>query len=87
MFKKVSSNVKDIGVDYEGFVANVMKAFNSDNVTASNATCKLMGFEFLYFLLTLEDKKMRGLITDMAYLAQKKNTRGFDTFGPFIKIA
>ena len=88
MFKKVSSNVKDIGVDdYEGFVANVLKAFNSDSVTASNATCKLMGFEFLYFLLTLEDKKMRGLITDMAYLAQKKNTRGFDTFGPFIKIA
>jgi hypothetical protein len=30
---------------------------------------------------------MQGMITDMAFLAQKKNIRAYDTFGPFIKIS
>jgi hypothetical protein len=46
-----------------------------------------MGFEFLYFLVTLKEAQMKELLTDMSFLAQKKNTRKMDTFGPFIKIA
>ena len=74
-------------VDYPDFVANVADAFNRGGTFATNATCKLMGFEFLYFLLSIDEKKMRSLITDMSFLAQKKNIRGYDTFGPFIKIS
>jgi hypothetical protein len=87
IFNKVKDNCKDIGVSYEGFVANVTEAFNKGGAIATNATCKLMGMEFLYFLLTIEQKKMMGMITDMSFLAQKKNIRAFDTFGPFIKIS
>jgi hypothetical protein len=87
IFNKVKDNCKDIGVSFEGFVANVTEAFNKGGAIATNATCKLMGMEFLYFLLTIEEKKMMGMITDMSFLAQKKNIRAFDTFGPFIKIS
>ena len=87
IFEKLKSNVKDIGVSYEGFVANVLAAFNKGGAVATNATCKLMGMEFLYFLLSIKENQMAGLITDMAFLAQKKNIRAFDTFGPFIKIS
>jgi hypothetical protein len=87
MFDIVKNNVKDIGVSYQEFVTNVSAAFNKGGAVATNATCKLMGFEFLYFLLTIEEKQMKGMITDMSYLAQKKNIRGYDTFGPFIKIS
>jgi len=72
----------------ESFVNNVTKAFTNKNKTfTTNATCKLMGFEFLYFLVTLKKAQMEELLTDMSFLAQKKNTRKMDTFGPFIKIA
>ena len=87
IFGKVKDNVKDIGVTYEEFVTNVTAAFNMGGAIATNATCKLMGLEFLYFLLTIKENQMRGMITDMAYLAQKKNIRAYDTFGPFIKIS
>ena len=87
MFNKVKPNVVDIGVTYEGFVANVTRAFDQKGAIATNATCKLMGFEFLYFLLSIDEKVMKSLITDMTFLAQKKNTRGYDVFGPFIKIS
>jgi 4-hydroxyphenylpyruvate dioxygenase-like putative hemolysin len=73
---------------FEDFVSNVTKAFMNKNKTfTTNATCKLMGFEFLYFLVTLKEAQMKELLTDMSFLAQKKNTRKMDTFGPFIKIA
>lgn len=87
VFNKVKDNCKDIGVSYEGFVGNVTEAFNKGGAIATNATCKLMGLEFLYFLLTIDVKKMMGMITDMSFLAQKKNIKSFDTFGPFIKIS
>lgn len=87
IFNKVKDNCKDIGVNYEGFIGNVTGAFNKGGAIATNATCKLMGLEFLYFLLTIDEKKMMGMITDMSFLAQKKNIRAYDTFGPFIKIS
>ena len=87
IFEKVKDNVKDIGVTYAEFVTNVTAAFNMGGAIATNATCKLMGLEFLYFLLTIKENQMSGMITDMAYLAQKKNIRAYDTFGPFIKIS
>jgi len=87
IFEKVKDNVKDIGVTYAEFVTNVTAAFNMGGAIATNATCKLMGLEFLYFLLTIKENQMRGMVTDMAYLAQKKNIRAYDTFGPFIKIS
>jgi len=87
MFEMVKNNVKDIGVSYQEFVTNVSAAFNKEGAVATNATCKLMGFEFLYFLLNIKENQMAGLITDMAFLAQKKNIRSYDTFGPFIKIS
>ena len=87
MFAVVKDNVKDIGVSYSEFVTNVSAALNKGGAIATNATCKLMGFEFLYFLLTIKEKEMAGLITDMSFLAQKKNIRKYDTFGPFIKIS
>jgi hypothetical protein len=87
IFEKVKDNVKDIGVTYAEFTTNVTAAFNMGGAIATNATCKLMGLEFLYFLLTIKENQMRGMITDMAYLAQKKNIRAYDTFGPFIKIS
>ena len=87
IFEKVKDNVKDIGVTYAEFTTNVTEAFNMGGAIATNATCKLMGLEFLYFLLTIKENQMRGMITDMAYLAQKKNIRAYDTFGPFIKIS
>ena len=83
----LKKNCKDIGVEYEGFSANVMDALNQGGAVNTNATCKLMAFEFLYFLLSIKDDQMQALITDMSYLAQKKNTKHFDTFGPFIKIS
>ncbi len=98
MFEKLSSGA--VGVDFgvpfevdenkskESFVKNVTDAFNNKNKAfTTNATCKLMGFEFLYFLVSIEKKQMKELLTDMSFLAQKKNTRKLDTFGPFIKIA
>jgi hypothetical protein len=87
VFEKVKDNVKDIGVSYTEFVTYVTDAFNKGGAIATNATCKLMGFEFLYFLLSIDEKIMRGMITDMAFLAQKKNIKSYDTFGPFIKIS
>ena len=87
MFDLVKKNCKDIGVDYEGFSSNVMDALNQGGAVNTNATCKLMAFEFLYFLLTIDEKQMKGMITDMSFLAQKKNIRTFDTFGPFVKIS
>ena len=87
IFEKVKDNVKDIGVTYAEFTTNVTTAFNMGGAVATNATCKLMGLEFLYFLLTIKENQMRGMVTDMAYLAQKKNIRAYDTFGPFIKIS
>jgi len=87
IFEKVKDNVKDIGVTYAEFTTNVTAAFNMGGAIATNATCKLMGLEFLYFLLTIKENQMRGMVTDMAYLAQKKNIRAYDTFGPFIKIS
>jgi hypothetical protein len=87
IFEKVKDNVKDIGVTYAEFTTNVTAAFNMGGAIATNATCKLMGLEFLYFLLTIKENQMSGMITDMAYLAQKKNIRAYDTFGPFIKIS
>ena len=87
IFEKVKDNVKDIGVTYAEFITNVTAAFNMGGAIATNATCKLMGLEFLYFLLTIKENQMSGMITDMAYLAQKKNIRAYDTFGPFIKIS
>lgn len=87
MFDKLKNNVKDIGVSYPEFVTNVTSAFNKGGAIATNATCKLMAFEFLYFLLSIKENQMRGMITDMAFLAQKKNIRAYDTFGPFIKIS
>ena len=87
MFAVVKDNVKDIGVSYSEFVTNVSAALNKGGAIATNATAKLMGFEFLYFLLTIKEKEMAGLITDMSFLAQKKNIRKYDTFGPFIKIS
>ena len=95
MFEKLSS--KAVGVDFgvpfedkskESFVKNVTDAFkNKNKAFTTNATCKLMGFEFLYFLVSIKKKQMKELLTDMSFLAQKKNTRKLDTFGPFIKIA
>jgi len=87
MFEKVKNNVKDIGVDYKQFVINVSDSLSKGGPIATNATCKLMGFEFINFLLSIDEKQMRGLITDMSFLAQKKNIRSYDTFGPFIKIS
>lgn len=95
MFEKLSSGA--VGVDFgvpfedkskESFVKNVTDAFkNKNKAFTTNATCKLMGFEFLYFLVSIEEAQMKELLTDMSFLAQKKNTRKLDTFGPFIKIA
>ena len=95
MFQKLKTKGVDFGVPFkdtdtkkESFVNNVIKAFTHKNKTfTTNATCKLMGFEFLYFLVTLKEAQMKELLTDMSFLAQKKNTRKMDTFGPFIKIA
>lgn len=87
MFSKLKDNIADMGVDYDGFVENVTSAFDAGGAIASNATCKLMGFEFLYFLLTIKREEMLSIITDMAFLAQKKNIKSYDTFGPFIKIS
>lgn len=87
MFEVVKANTKDIGVDYEGFAANVMSALDAGGAIRTNATCKLMAFEFLYFLISIDSQQMKGLITDMTFLAQKKNIRTFDTFGPFVKIS
>jgi hypothetical protein len=77
----------DFICNFEITSGNVTAAFNMGGAIATNATCKLMGLEFLYFLLTIKENQMRGIITDMAYLAQKKNIRAYDTFGPFIKIS
>ena len=95
MFQKLKTKGVDFGVPFEdtntkkeSFINNVTKAFTNKNKTfTTNATCKLMGFEFLYFLVTLSEDQMKELLTDMSFLAQKKNTRKMDTFGPFIKIA
>ena len=47
MFEKVKNNVKDIGVDYKQFVINVSDSLSKGGPIATNATCKLMGFEFI----------------------------------------
>ena len=95
MFNALKSKGVDFGVPFHdkdtkkpSFVTNVTNAFMHKNRTfTTNATCKLMGFEFLYFLVSIKESQMRELLTDMSFLAQKKNTRKMDTFGPFIKIA
>ena len=93
MFKKLNTEGVDFGVPFEdkskeSFVKNVTDAFNNKNKAfTTNATCKLMGFEFLYFLVSIKEDQRKELLTDMSFLAQKKNTRKLDTFGPFIKIA
>ena len=93
MFKKLNAEGVDFGVPFEdkskeSFVKNVTDAFkNKNKAFITNATCKLMGFEFLYFLVSIKEDQRKELLTDMSFLAQKKNTRKLDTFGPFIKIA
>ena len=93
MFKKLKTEGVDFGVPFEdkskeSFVKNVTDAFkNKNKAFTTNATCKLMGFEFLYFLVSIKEDQRKELLTDMSFLAQKKNTRKMDMFGPFIKIA
>lgn len=89
MFSKMSAKGIQFGVDVDGFVGNVSSAFSSGKgATITNTTCKLMGFGFMYMLLCqMSENEMKELLTDMAFLAQKKNTRKLDTFGPFIKIS
>lgn len=89
MFNKMSAKGIQFGVDVDGFVGNVGSAFASGKgPTITNTTCKLMGFGFMYMLLCqMSENEMKELLTDMAFLAQKKNTRKLDTFGPFIKIS
>lgn len=93
MFEKLKTEGVDFGVPFEdkskeSFVKNVTDAFkNKNKAFITNATCKLMGFEFLYFLVSIKEDQRKELLTDMSFLAQKKNTRKMDMFGPFIKIA
>lgn len=77
------------GVDKETFIKNISQSFaNKNGAVVTNATCKLMALNFIYMLLCqMTEEQMKSVLTDMAFLAQKKNTRKFDTFGPFIKIS
>jgi hypothetical protein len=81
------------GVDVDTFVSNVTTSFNNGRLSgkaaiATNTTCKLMAFHFIYMILCqMKEERMSELLTDMAFLAQKKNTLKLDTFGPFVKIA
>lgn len=89
MYKSLSSKGISFGVDEDIFINNITQSFSSTKgAVVTNTTCKLMGLHFIYMLLCqLKDDQMKEILTDMAFLAQKKNTRKFDTFGPFIKIS
>lgn len=89
MFQKMSALGISFGVDIDTFIDNVTQSFSSKNgAVVTNTTCKLMGMNFLFMLsCQMQEKQMKELLTDMAFLAQKKNTQKIDTFGPFIKIS
>jgi hypothetical protein len=91
MFTKLKAEGVDLGTDYDTFVVNTANSLKQGGAINTNATCKLMGFEFLYTIYTLPNdsnkKQMRSLLTDMVFLSQKKNIRKYDTFGPFVKIS
>ena len=87
MFTKLKTEGVDLGTDYDTFVVNMGKSLSTSGAINTNATCKLMCFEFLNTIYTLSEVEMGALLTDMAFLAQKKNIKKYDIFGPFVKIS
>lgn len=89
MYKKMSAQGISFGVDLDTFINNITESFSNKNgAVVTNTTCKLMGMNFMFMLTCqMKENQMKELLTDMAFLAQKKNTRKIDTFGPFIKIS
>lgn len=89
MYQEMTAKGISFGVDEKTFISNISKSFSDKNkAVITNATCKLMGLHFMYMLsCVMTEEQMKTLLTDMAFLSQKKNTRSLDTFGPFIKIA
>lgn len=89
IFNAVKAQSVQLGVSSDkDFERAVIDAFKAGGAIATNATCKLMSLHFIYMLTCKMDRsKMRTLLTDMAFLSQKINTRDYDTFGPFIKLS
>lgn len=81
-FKKLSRTRKvSMGVrNAEEFSNNVTKVFENGKKDIANS--KLIQLDLFCTIFGLQEKKLNNLLTDMAYLAQKKGT----LFGPFAKL-
>ena len=65
---------------------NIVTSFSADTVTASNTKCKLMGIQFFYSILQMNEADLREFVTEMVFLSQKEAFKKMDHFGPFGKI-
>ena len=79
LFKKINKKV-DSGITVKDFIKNMRTVFSSK--TKHIASSKLMQIKFISELLSLKKELLNEIMTDMAFLAQKKGKQ----FGPFGKL-
>ena len=79
LFKKINKKV-DSGITVKDFIKNMRTVFSSK--TKHIASSKLMQIKFISELLSLKKELQNEIMTDMAFLAQKKGKQ----FGPFGKL-
>jgi len=77
--RKTTTKVKDS----KEFVGNMTKVFMMEPHTANS---KLMQLTFLYGILKLQEKERDKLITNILFIAQKKDIADKYGFGPFGKL-
>jgi len=65
---------------------NIVTSFSGGPVFASNTKCKLMGIQFFYSILQMNEADLREFVTEMVFLSQKEAFKKMDHFGPFGKI-
>ncbi len=80
--KGLNTDMRDLAKISE----NIVKSFSGGPVFASNTKCKLMGIQFFYSILQMNEYDLREFVTDMVFLSQKEAMKKMDHFGPFGKI-
>ena len=81
MFDAIHGDV-ETNIQKDDFVPNVMRSFETTDVSNGYITSKLQQLKFVYHLLTLSTDEQNILLTEMLYLGAKKGK----IFGPHGKL-
>jgi len=81
MFDAIHGDV-ETNIQKDDFVPNVMRSFETTDVSNGYITSKLQQLKFVYHLLSLSTDEQNILLTEMLYLGAKKGK----IFGPHGKL-